>query len=132
MSTDRRRFIPGQPGDGGYRALVSVEGEPHQVRSDLAGDSLPPDWRRSARPLLVMAHLSDAHVMDHQSPARAEMFDRYSDPDSPFRAEVGIIGCYRAQELLTYQVAESMVRSVRAIGRGPCSGRADRLHDRDR
>jgi metallophosphoesterase (TIGR03767 family) len=122
MSTDRRRFIPGQPGDGGYRALVSVEGEPHQVRSDLAGDSLPPDWRRSARPLLVMAHLSDAHVMDHQSPARAEMFDRYSDPDSPFRAEVGIIGCYRAQELLTYQVAESMVRSVRAIGRGPCSG----------
>jgi metallophosphoesterase (TIGR03767 family) len=122
MSTDRRRLVPGRPGDGGYRPLVAVEGEPHQVRSDLAGDSLPAGWRQSARPLLVMAHLSDTHVMDHQSPARAEMFDRYSDPDSPFRAEVGIVGCYRAQELFTYQVAESMVRSVRAIGRGPCGG----------
>ncbi len=121
MNTDRSRLVPGQPAEGGYRPLISVEGESHQVRTDLAGASLRPGWRRSARPLLVMAHLSDTHVMDHQSPARAEMFDRYSDPDSPYRAEVGIVGCYRAQELLTYQVAEAMVRSLRAIGRGPCS-----------
>ena len=51
--------------------------------------------------------------MDHQSPGRAELVDRFSDPDSPLRATVGIIGTYRAQELFTYQVAEAMVRAVR-------------------
>ncbi len=60
--------------------------------------------------------------MDHQSPARAELFDRYSDPDSPIRSAVGIIGCYRAQELFTYQVADAMVRAVRAAERAPVSG----------
>ena len=122
MTTDRQRLIPDVAGEGGYRKLVAADGESHQVRSELSGASLRPDWRRSARPLLVVAHLSDTHVMDHQSPARAELFDRYSDPDSPLRTSVGIIGCYRAQELFTYQVAESMVAAVRAAGRGPVSG----------
>ena len=40
--------------------------------------------------------------MDHQSPGRVELLDRFSDPDSPLRAQVGIIGTYRAQELFTY------------------------------
>jgi metallophosphoesterase (TIGR03767 family) len=71
---------------------------------------------------MVIAHLSDTHLMDHQSPARAELLDRYSDPDSPHRATVGIIGCYRAQELFTYQVADSMVKAVRAVDRAPVTG----------
>jgi metallophosphoesterase (TIGR03767 family) len=122
MTTTQRRLVPGEPEEGGYRRLVAGDGEPHQLRSELAEQSLPANWRNSGRPLLVIAQLSDTHVMDHQSPARAEMFDRYSDPDSPLRAEIGIIGCYRAQELLTYQVAESMVRAVRALERAPVSG----------
>ncbi len=122
MSTDRHRLIPAAAGEGGYRTLATADGEPHQVRSELSGRSLRPDWRRSATPLLVLAQLSDTHVMDHQSPARAELFDRYSDPDSPLRASIGIIGCYRAQELFTYQVAESMVQAVRSAERGPVSG----------
>ncbi|HUZ55064.1 MAG TPA: hypothetical protein VMU94_21375 [Streptosporangiaceae bacterium] len=65
------------------------------------------------RPLLAIAHLSDTHVMDHQSPGRAELFDRFSDEDSPLRSAVGIIGCYRAQELFTFQVADAMVRAIR-------------------
>jgi metallophosphoesterase (TIGR03767 family) len=84
--------------------------------------SLAAGWRRSARPLLVIAHLSDTHVMDHQSPGRAELFDRYSDPDSPVREAVGVIGTYRAQELFTYQVAEAMVRAVRHARTAPLSG----------
>ncbi|HWF81425.1 MAG TPA: TIGR03767 family metallophosphoesterase [Streptosporangiaceae bacterium] len=118
MTTTQRRFVPGEPVAGGYRALVAADGESHVVRDEL-GDGLVLGWRRSARPLLVIAHLSDTHLMDHQSPARAELLDRYSDPDSPHRAAVGIIGCYRAQELFTYQVAESMVRAVRAVERAP-------------
>jgi metallophosphoesterase (TIGR03767 family) len=60
--------------------------------------------------------------MDHQSPARVELLDRCSDPDSPLRAEVGIIGTYRAQELFTFQVAEAMSRAVRRHRAGPLSG----------
>ena len=120
MTTDRRRLVPGEAGAGGYRPLLAADGEPHLVRDDLTGTSLPASWRRSARPLLVIAQLSDTHVMDHQSPGRAELLDRYSDSDSPIRDAVGIVGSYRAQELFTYQVAEAMVRAVRQPSRPRC------------
>jgi metallophosphoesterase (TIGR03767 family) len=124
LSTAERRLVPGEPEAGGYRRLVASDGEPHAVRDDLASRALAPGWRRAARPLLVLAHLSDTHLMDHQSPGRAELLDRYSDPDSPLREFVGIIGTYRAQELFTYQVAEAMVRAVRQTQRAPLSAAA--------
>jgi metallophosphoesterase (TIGR03767 family) len=122
MTTDRRRLVPGEAGAGGYRPLVAADGEQHLVRDDLTGTGLPAGWRRSARALLVIAQLSDTHVMDHQSPGRAELLDRYSDFDSPIRDAVGIVGSYRAQELFTYQVAEAMVRAVRQTRAAPLSG----------
>ncbi len=122
LTTARQRLVPGQAGEGGYRALVPADGEQHTVRHDLADRALRDAWHRSARPLLVIAQLSDTHVMDHQSPGRAELLDRYSDPDSPLRAGVGIVGTYRAQELFTYQVAGAMVRAVREIRAAPLSG----------
>jgi metallophosphoesterase (TIGR03767 family) len=100
--------------------MAAADGEQHVVRSELGG-SLRAGWQRSATPLLAMAHLSDTHIMDHQSPGRAELLDRYSDPDSPVRGKVGIIGSYRAQELFTFQVAEAMIRTVREIRRAPVS-----------
>jgi metallophosphoesterase (TIGR03767 family) len=122
VSTAERRLIPGEPEAGGYRRLVPADGEQHVTRDELAGGSLPAAALRAARPLLVIAHLSDTHVMDHQSPGRIELIDRFSDPDSPVRAEVGIIGTYRAQELFTFQVAEAMCRAVRQHPAGPVSG----------
>jgi metallophosphoesterase (TIGR03767 family) len=122
VSTAERRLVPGEPGDGGYRPLVAAEGEAHRVRGDLAPRSLPPGWRATARPLLVLAHLSDTHVMDHQSPARAELLDRYADPDSPLRDALGVIGTYRPQELFTYHVVEAMTSSIRRAAAGPVSG----------
>jgi metallophosphoesterase (TIGR03767 family) len=122
VSTAKQRLVPGEEGEGGYRRLVIADGEQHAVRSDLAGTSLHPNWQRTATPLLAIAHLSDTHVMDHQSPGRAELFDRYSDLDSPLRSLVGIIGCYRAQELFTFHVADAMVRAVRQTTRAPLSG----------
>jgi metallophosphoesterase (TIGR03767 family) len=121
-TTARRRLIPAGQGDGGYRALTPAEGERHAVREELGGAGLRPGWQRGAVPLLVLAHLSDTHVMDHQSPGRAELLDRYSDPDSQVRGSVGIVGTYRAQELFTFQVAEAMVRAVRETSAGPASG----------
>ena len=102
------------------------------MRTDLPGASLPPGWQRTATPLLAIAHLSDTHVMDHQSPGRAELVDRYSDPDSPLRGTLGIIGTYRAQELFTFQVAEAMVRAVRQRTAAPVSGCTARLRRGDR
>jgi metallophosphoesterase (TIGR03767 family) len=122
LTTARQRLVPGEAGEGGYRGLVRADGEQHAVRDELAGAALRPGWQRSARPLLVIAQLSDTHVMDHQSPGRAELFDRYSDPDSPLRGDVGIVGTYRAQELFTYQVAAAMVRAVQQIRGAPLSG----------
>jgi len=122
ITTAQRRLIPGEPGEGGYRPLVPSDGEQHTVRTELSGAALRAGWQRSATPLLCMAHLSDTHIMDHQSPGRAELFDRFSDLDSPLRGAVGIIGCYRAQELFTFQVADAMTRAVRQITAGPLSG----------
>ncbi len=122
MTTADRRLVPGEAGAGGYRRLTAEPGERHLVRDELTAGNLPDGWRRSATPLLAIAHLSDTHVMDHQSPGRAELVDRYSDPDSPTRAAVGIIGTYRAQELFTYQVAEAMVQAVRDTVGAPVSG----------
>jgi metallophosphoesterase (TIGR03767 family) len=121
VTTAIGRIVPGEPGEGGYRVLTAEDGEPHGFREDLGGASLGAGWLRSAAPLLVLAHLSDTHVMDHQSPGRAELLDRYSDPDSPLRPGVGIVGTYRAQELFTYQVADAMIRAVRQARSAPVS-----------
>jgi metallophosphoesterase (TIGR03767 family) len=121
-STARRRLVPGPAGEGGYRRLVVTDGEQHTIRADLASGSLTASWQRSATPVLAIAHLSDTHVMDHQSPGRAELVDRFSDPDSPLRAAVGIIGTYRAQELFSYHVAEAMLQAVRRTVGGPVGG----------
>jgi metallophosphoesterase (TIGR03767 family) len=123
-TTARRPIVPAGEGNGGYRTLAPDEGEQHRFREELSGTVLRPGWLRSVVPLLVMAHLSDTHVMDHQSPARAELLDRYSDPDSAVRATAGVIGTYRAQELFTFQVADAMVRAVRQITSAPVSGAA--------
>lgn len=120
-STAQRRLVPGPSGDGGYRHLTATDGEQHATRTDLCSGSLPAGWQRSATPLLSLAHLSDTHVMDHQSPGRAELIDRYSDPDSPVRDTVGVVGTYRAQELFTFHVAEAMVQAVRRTTSAPIS-----------
>ena len=64
-------------------------------------------------------HLSDPHVCDCESPARLEYLDRYSDPDSAYREELGDIGTYRPQEALTVHVAVTMVATVNASTIGP-------------
>jgi metallophosphoesterase (TIGR03767 family) len=120
-TTAQGRIVPGEASVGGYRWLTAEAGEQHAVRTELFSGSLPGGWQRSATPLLAIAHLSDTHVMDHQSPGRAELVDRFSDPDSPLQATVGIIGTYRAQELFTYQVAEAMIQAVRRIAAAPVS-----------
>jgi metallophosphoesterase (TIGR03767 family) len=112
--THRPTIRPGVAGPGGYRRLSPGPAEPHRSRSDLAP---PPDVL--GEPLLTMVQLSDLHVCDAQSPARAEFLNRWADPDCPARGRLGEVGTYRPQEALTTQVVEAMVRTINSITYGP-------------
>ena len=69
-------------------------GEPRAVRTTSLRErpARGPARPRSAEPLLAVAHLSDLHVCDHQSPARVELLDRWADPDSPILERLGEVG----------------------------------------
>ena len=102
---------------GPYTRLAEGSQERHVSRTDLA--------RRPENlgdPVLTVAHLSDLHICDHQSPARAEVLDRLKDPDSSTRDLIDQVGTYRAQELLTAQVGAAMVEAVNEISEGPVGG----------
>ncbi len=99
-------------GRGPYRLLGDGPGEPTRVRPDLAA---PKDGREDRRTTLAaFVHFTDQHLIDAQSPGRVEFLDRL---DPIFG------GAFRPQELLTTQVATSMVERVNALGAGPISGR---------
>ena len=119
MTLTHRTSISGGPRSPlGYWELASAPGEKHLSRNDFLVGRMPVE----SRPLLTIAHLSDLHLCDTQSPARGEFLDRWSDPDSPLREVIGIIGSYRAQDALTLQVGAAMVRAVNNVRVGPVGG----------
>ena len=123
LTTLGSTLLKGAPGAGGYRPVVRAAGEPHLVRTDLGGR---PSSRRAARrkPILAFAQITDVHVIDVQSPARVEWVDRYDDQYSETDPTTGIASsAYRPQEMLTAQIAESMVQALRQIGSGPVTGK---------
>jgi len=119
--TDSTAIVGGPRSPLGYWELAAGPGEPHLPRPELspAGRNAISD---AVRPLLTVAHLSDLHLCDSQSPARGEFLDRWSDHDSPLRPLVGHIGSYRAQDCLTVQVAAAMVEAINEVRRGPIGG----------
>ena len=104
-------LAPGAAADLGWRDLEVRDGEPTIGALDPA-----------AIPLAALWHLSDVHLCDAESPARQEYLDRYADPDSPYREQIGAVGTYRPQEILTVQVATAMVETVNDIRHGPILG----------
>ena len=119
-----RTLLLGQPGAGGYRPIVAGPGEPHLVRDELlTAAQRKGGGHRRGRPLLAFGQLTDIHTMDVQSPARVEFLDRYSDPDSPFAGLLPFESSYRAHEMLSAQISDSMVRAMNLVRRGPATGR---------
>ncbi|MBM0124895.1 TIGR03767 family metallophosphoesterase [Pimelobacter simplex] len=114
-------FATGPAGANGYRAVITASGEPHVTRTALGVLS---DAGRATRRqgLISFVQLSDIHVVDAQSPLRLEWTDRLDDP-SPLPATGLFTSSYRPQEMLTGQVADSMVRAINRIGSGPVTGR---------
>jgi metallophosphoesterase (TIGR03767 family) len=105
-----RKVYPNQLGWRPLEAIVCKEGR----------DSISSLIRK---PLLNLIHISDTHICDAQSPARVEYLDRYADPHHPASSFLGtLVGTYRAHEILTTQVLESMVQSMNMVDHAPLSG----------
>ncbi|NDE71557.1 MAG: TIGR03767 family metallophosphoesterase, partial [Actinobacteria bacterium] len=78
---------------------------------------------RDCRALLTLVHISDTHICDAQSPARVEFLDRFADPHHPLSQKIGgLVGTYRAQEILTVQVLDSLIRKINRIEHAPILG----------
>jgi metallophosphoesterase (TIGR03767 family) len=105
-------FRRGEPNEKGWRDLEEVQDTPH----------LGAPFPEMFEVLLVLHHLSDLHVCDAQSPIRPEFLDRWADPDSPIREQVGTIGTYRPHSMLSPHVVEAMVQSLNQMSAGPLSG----------
>jgi len=110
VTTVKARILRTESDESGWSGLVRGAGEPH------VGD-LP-----EGEVLACLWHLSDLHLCDAESPVRLEYLDRLADPDSPLAGEIGEVGTYRPQEILTVQVAVQMVHTVNRISRGPTTG----------
>jgi metallophosphoesterase (TIGR03767 family) len=102
----------GRAGGDTYVRLTDGPGWPTVVRDDLADPQRGREDRR--RPLGVLVHLTDLHLIDVESPGRVEFIDPAGEP---------FTGAFRPQEALTLHVAASMVTRVRAVRRGPITGR---------
>lgn len=111
-------IVPGEAGEHGYRRLVPGPLEPMGLRNDLGG-SRPSNRLRT---LVSFVQVSDLHVTDVQSPARAEFLDRLGDPDSPYLESFGRNLTYRAHESLSHQVVEAMAHAIRRLGGAPLTG----------
>jgi metallophosphoesterase (TIGR03767 family) len=113
-----------------YRAVVARPGEEHVIRTELlaepgaspAGDgqALPAGERRA---IACVAHMTDLHVGDVQSPARFEFFNReFRDPRF-----AGLVPTQRPQEALAAHALAALVRSLNGGLAGPITGAAPEL-----
>ncbi|WP_448061357.1 TIGR03767 family metallophosphoesterase [Cellulomonas hominis] len=110
MTPPGRRLVPGDPGAGGWRALVTAPGG-ERVGGTPSGTTL-----------VALVHLSDLHLCDAESPARQEYLDHHGDLGAPYAGRLGTIGTYRPQEILTVQVAAAALRTVHRLDAAPVTG----------
>ena len=100
-----------------YRSGAELEGEPHLVRRDLVGDSTPGSVEPK-QPIMAIAHITDLHVTDVQSPARFEFVNSEWE-DARFRE---LLTMQRPHEALNVHAIDAMVQTLNSIEASPLSG----------
>ncbi|MFC7247115.1 TIGR03767 family metallophosphoesterase [Catellatospora aurea] len=101
---------------GPFKTIVLGPGEPHILRSDvLEGLTKAP----VERPLIAFAQMSDMQIVDDQSPMRVEWLDEYANQGAPHFGSYPTKAAYRAQEMLSTQLTDSICRAIRRVGKGP-------------
>jgi metallophosphoesterase (TIGR03767 family) len=102
-----------------FHSVAEVEGEPHVVRWELVGAAAPGSIKARDGAIACLAHITDLHMTDVESPARFEFINReYGDPR--FRE---LLPMQRAQEALNAHAIEAIVRTLNQIPGGPLTGR---------
>jgi metallophosphoesterase (TIGR03767 family) len=102
-----------------YRSVIEVDGEPHLVRSELVGSTVGETIKTDMTAIGCVAHITDLHMTDVESPARFEFINRqYADPR--FRE---LLPMHRAQEALNAHAIEAMIQTINRIGGAPLTGR---------
>ncbi|HMJ77140.1 MAG TPA: TIGR03767 family metallophosphoesterase [Iamia sp.] len=102
-------------GGAAYRRLDWAPGEPHVLRDDL-GVRPAADRTATRTSLLYVAHHTDVHICDAQSPSRLEGGDAFG------WANPGSDGGHRPQEIFTTQVLDQLVVATNAVTTSPLSG----------
>ena len=124
--TTERRLVAGPALRGGtesvYRGVVEGPGERHVVRGELLG-SESGDVTPTGEAIACIAHLTDLHVTDAQSPARFEFVNRYWR-DPRFRE---LITMQRPHEMLNTHAIAAMVRAINGVAAGPLTGAPPRI-----
>jgi metallophosphoesterase (TIGR03767 family) len=117
----RRKLVAGEVvrsgSRGEYRAVRTAPGEAHQFRYELTGAAVAERFG-FGRVLASIAHVTDLHVTDVQSPARFEFINR-EYLDARFRE---LLPMHRPQEALNTHAIAAMVRALNAIEKGPIAG----------
>lgn len=123
MLTHERTLVAGRTLRAGaiapYRAIEEAAGERHVTRTELTGP-LGSQLRAGRGALLTIAHLTDLHFTDVESPARFEFLNRYAG-DPRFKE---LLTMQRPQEALNARAIDEMVATINAIDAGPVAGGA--------
>jgi metallophosphoesterase (TIGR03767 family) len=118
LTTDRR-LGAGRPVRTGSRSaffpVAEIAAEPHLVRGELVGG--PPAHQVVAEDgaLACLAHITDLHVTDVQSPARFEFVNRMWE-DPRFRE---LLTMQRPHETMNPHAIDSMLQTISRIDRAP-------------
>ena len=113
-STLHRTILQATTGNRSYRTLVAGPGEPYLPRLDVLQRRPAPARTKNRRSLLYLAHLSDLHVIDAQSPGRIEPMI--------VQDHVAWGSAFHPQDPLTVHVTAAMVKAFVDLQRSPVTG----------
>ncbi|HRI44972.1 MAG TPA: TIGR03767 family metallophosphoesterase [Fimbriimonadaceae bacterium] len=106
---------PNQGLKGSYSRLGHLPGWPLIVREEL--EQARPGREVRRKTLAAFVHLTDIHIIDGQSPARAPYLRKFNGMGG-----LDLVDAFRCQEQLSTYVAESMVQRVNSLQAAPITG----------